>query len=328
MTTQALTQIESHYRVLREGAGLLDRSARGKIDVLGPDALEYIQGQVTNDVQGLAAGEGCYATLLSPKGRILADMWVLVRSAEELWLDTEAGTLEPLLSKLDMYRIGRRVELADRSEERALLSLIGPAARKALGTDLPETEHAFVQTELEGVPVVAAATDVGVDLLFDRGQLELVRAALTDRGAVPVPEEAAEILRIEGGRPRYGVDMTEDNLPGEVGVEQRAVSFTKGCYVGQEPVARMHYRGHPNRHLRGLQLSAPAKGGEPVFKEAKEIGKVTSTGLSPALGPIALALLRREVEPGETVRVGDAGPIAHVAELPFAGGARQRAGLG
>jgi folate-binding protein YgfZ len=137
------------------------------------------------------------------------------------------------------------------------------------------------------------------------------------RGAVPVEEQAAEIVRIESGRPRHGTDMTADNLPGEIGIEERAVSFTKGCYVGQEPVARMHYRGHPNRRLRGLRLSQQAAPGESLFKEEKEVGRVTSACVSPALGPIALAILRREVEPGGEVRVGDTGAVARVVELPF-----------
>jgi tRNA-modifying protein YgfZ len=317
MAVQTPPELESHHRVLREGAGLLDRSARGKLDVAGPDALEYLQGQVTNDVEGLAPGEGCYAALLNPKGKILADMRVLVRARDELWLDTEAGALEALLSKLDMYRIGRRVELADRSEERAILSLIGPGARAAAGVELPEREHAFIDAEVEGLPVVVAATDLGVDLVVDRNHLEAIRSALATRGVVPVSEAAAEIVRIESGRPRYGIDMTADNLPGEIGIEQRAVSFTKGCYVGQEPVARMHYRGHPNRRLRGLMLSEQAAPDERLFKEQKEIGRLTSACVSRALGPIALALLRREVEPGQEVRVGDAGVPARVVELPF-----------
>jgi folate-binding protein YgfZ len=317
MSVQALPDIQSEYRVLREAAGLLDRSTRGKLDVLGADALEYLQGQVTNDVQGLDPGEGCYSALLSPKGKILADMRVLVLAPDQLWLDTEAGALEVLRSKLDMYRIGRRVELADRTEDRAVLSLIGPGARDAVGADVPDREHAFVRAEVSDVSALAVATDVGVDLILDRERLESVRSALVDRGAVQVTEEAAEVVRIESGRPRYGMDMTADNLPGEVGLEERAVSFTKGCYVGQEPVARMHYRGHPNRLLRGLTLSGEAGVGEPVFKGEKEVGKLTSACVSPSLGPIALAVLRREVEPGQEVEVGEAAARAKVVELPF-----------
>jgi tRNA-modifying protein YgfZ len=317
MAVQTPPELESQYRVLHEGAGMLDRSERGKLDVAGPDAQEYLHGQVTNEVEELAPGEGCYAALLNPKGRILADMRVLARAADQLWIDTEADALEVLRPKLDMYRIGRRVELTDRTNERAILSLIGPRARAVAGIEVPEHEHHFAEANVGGVPVVAAATDLGVDLVFDRDQLEAVHSALTANGAVAVAEEAAEIVRIEGGRPRHGVDMTDDNLPAEVGIEQRAVSFTKGCYVGQEPVARMHYRGHPNRHLRGLTLVEPASADSPLVSGDNAVGRVTSACISPALGPIALALVRREVEPGQEVGVGDAKLPARVVELPF-----------
>jgi folate-binding protein YgfZ len=140
---------------------------------------------------------------------------------------------------------------------------------------------------------------------------------LAEAGAHEVSPEAAEIVRIESGRPRHGVDMSEDNLPAEAGIVDRAVSFTKGCYVGQEPVARMHYKGHPNRHLRGLRLRQQAAPGTPLVHEGKEVGRVTSAALSPALGPIALALVRREVEPGDSVRAGMDGPDAVVEALPF-----------
>jgi folate-binding protein YgfZ len=166
--------------------------------------------------------------------------------------------------------------------------------------------------------VVAVRTNLGLDLVLDGEAVEQVRSVLTDRGAVPVGEEAAELLRIESGRPRHGLDMSDDNLPGEVGLEQRAVNFTKGCYVGQEPVARMHYRGHPNRCLRGLRLSEPAAAGSPVFAaDGKDVGRLTSACVSPSLGPIALAIIRREVEPRGQVRVGAAGSSAAVVELPF-----------
>jgi tRNA-modifying protein YgfZ len=135
---------------------------------------------------------------------------------------------------------------------------------------------------------------------------------------VIVDEAAAEIVRVESGRPRYGIDVDDTTIPQEAGLNSRAVSFTKGCYVGQEPVARMHYKGHPNRHLRGLRLSASTETGVQVVAGGKEVGRVTSTALSPALGPIALALIRREVAPGADVSIGSDGLSATVVELPFA----------
>jgi folate-binding protein YgfZ len=131
----------------------------------------------------------------------------------------------------------------------------------------------------------------------------------------PVSNEAVECLRIEAGRPRLGYDMDSETIPQEAGINERAVSFTKGCYVGQETVSRLHYRGKPNRHLRGLRLSEPAERGTDIVLGERVVGRVASTCVSPRLGPIALALVRREAQPGETVNV--AGAPAEVVELPF-----------
>jgi tRNA-modifying protein YgfZ len=316
MATRALPELESQYKSLRGGGALVTRR-HGSLALIGSDAVEFLQGQVTNDVEALEPGLGCYALLLNPKGRILADMRVLYRSNEELVLDTEASALDVLRSKLRMFKIGRQLEIEDRTEEHAVLSLIGPGARATLPVSPPEREHAFVEVEVEGTPALVVATDLGIDLILPSSRAGDVAAALGQRGAEEVSEEAAEIVRIESGRPRYGFDMSEDNLPGELGLEDRAVSFVKGCYVGQEPVARMHYRGHPNRHLRGLELSALATRGDAVTSADKQVGSITSAAVSPALGPIALAVLRREVEPKQVVAVGPGGMSATVVELPF-----------
>jgi folate-binding protein YgfZ len=317
MATQAAAELETQYRILCEGAGVVDRSSCGKIDLLGPDAVEFLQGQVTNDIEALEPGQGCYAALLNPKGKILADMRVLMVAAEELWLDTEDIALDALHSALDRYKIGRQVELADRTADRAILSLIGPASRKVAGINTPLSNHSFELLDLDGIDGLLVATEPGLDAIVPRADGERLLSVLTQRGAVPVSIAAAEVVRIESGRPRYGVDMTEENFPGEVGLEHRAVSFTKGCYVGQEPVARMHYRGHPNRLLRGLFLSERARRGDQVTSGDKEVGKITSACVSPALGPIALAVLRREVESSDEVVVGENGATANVIELPF-----------
>jgi folate-binding protein YgfZ len=132
-----------------------------------------------------------------------------------------------------------------------------------------------------------------------------------------VDDASAEVVRVESGRPRYGLDLDDATIPQEAGLNDRAVSFTKGCYVGQETVARLFYRGKPNRHLRGLRLSAPAPAGAPLRVGEREVGRLGSVVLSPVHGPIALALVRREAAPGETLAVGDEGVSALVAELPF-----------
>jgi folate-binding protein YgfZ len=317
MAVHARPDVEHGYRLLRDDAAVVEPATWSMIEVKGPDAVEFIQGQVTNDVAALEPGQGCYALLLNPKGRILADMRILMRSLEELWVDGQVAPMEVAAQNFQMYRIGRRVEISPVSHlDKSMVSIIGPKAHDVL--DFPAAEYAFVERELNGAKVLAVASDLGVDLIFDGRD-----TALIDGGTDPlenVSHDAAEILRIERGRPRFGFDMSEENLPGELGLEARAVSFTKGCYVGQEPVARMHHRGHPNRHLRGLVLSQPAEGGEPVTREDGDgagsvVGRIGSTAVSPTFGPIALALIRREVEVGTQVLVG--GTQAKVVALPF-----------
>jgi folate-binding protein YgfZ len=317
MATRTLPEIDAQYRELREGAGLLERSERAALDLRGPDTGEFLQGQVTNDVLSLEPEQGCYAAILNPKGRLLADMRIVRAKLDWFMLDTESTALEAVLHDLRMHKIGRRVEVAE-APERSIVSLIGPRsdeiAESALRVRLPDVEHASKQTEES---VFAVRTDLGIDVIIDGGQALDLKERLLGAGAFPVSLEAAEILRIESGRPRHGFDMTADNLPAEMGIVERAVSFTKGCYVGQEPVARMHYKGHPNRHLRGLRLSEQAEHGTPLAFSGKQVGAVTSPTLSPALGPIALALVRREVAAGARVSVGHDGPPATVVELPF-----------
>jgi folate-binding protein YgfZ len=144
-----------------------------------------------------------------------------------------------------------------------------------------------------------------------------VTAALVDAGAESVSEAAAEILRVEAGRPRFGREMSSATIPQEAGIDDRAVSFTKGCYIGQETVARLHYRGKPNRHLRGLRLDGPVADGDPITFDGRDVGRIGTAVVSPAQGPIALAVIRREAEPGSRVAVGEAGLGAAVVALPF-----------
>ena len=299
------------YDRLRESAGLVDRSYRGKLRLTGAEAAEYLQGQVTNDVEGLSPGEGAYAALLSHKGKMVADMRVL-RGQDFLWLDMESAALPVMLRNAQMFGIGRDVRAEDAGSEYAILSLIGPAAREALDVAPAEVEHAWVQGE-QGMYV---ATDTGVDVICAASDADAVRSAL---GIEPVSEDAAECLRIESGRPRLGIDIGSETIPEEAGLNERAVSFTKGCYVGQETVARLHYKGKPNRHLRGLRLSEPAETGDEVRLGDRVLGTVGSVTVSPSHGPIALAVLRREAGPGDTVKVGAAAADAVVADLPFAG---------
>lgn len=315
MSDSVTVELDAQYRQIREECGLLDRE-RGVIAVTGPDAAEYLQGQLTNDVEALAVGEGQYAALLDRKGHMQSDLVVLRPAAEEIVLETEAGAREAVLRHLTMYSIGREVEVADRSAESAVLSLLGPRSAEIAGTAiLPE--RACEQTSIGGVACLAAGTADGIDLIAAAGDRERLREALLEAGAVAVSEEAAEIVRIEAGRPRYGAEMGGETMPAEAGIVEDAVSFTKGCYIGQETVARLHYKGRPNRHLRGLRLSAPAAPGAALRLGEKEVGKLGSAAVSPALGPVGLAIVRREAEPGAELAVGEDGVTAEVTALPF-----------
>jgi tRNA-modifying protein YgfZ len=307
--------IAAEYRALTEGAGLVDRSERGKLALTGAEAKEFLHGQVTNDVEALRPGEGCYAAFLTHKGKMLGDLRIL-HLGDELFLDTERMALQELFNMIRRYKLGRDVELHKRTVERGLLSLVGPGAREAIGpAALGPREHDNAPGEIGGVPVRLVTTADGVDLICDAERTADLKGALAH---IPeVSEAAAEIVRVEAGRPRYGLDLDDSVIPQEAGLNERAVSFTKGCYVGQETVARLYYRGKPNRHLRGLRLSAAAATGEAVRLGEREVGRVGSSVVSPALGPIALALVRREAAPGDAVAVGDAGATATVVELPF-----------
>ena len=298
-------------RLLTEEVGLVDRSERGKLALTGPQAKELLSGQVTNDIEALTAGTGCFAALLTNKGKMLADLRVIDTGAE-LWLDTERVALQALFDNLRRGAVGWQAELHKRTLQQALLSLVGPHAAQAVGGEVGP-EHANRAAQLGGADVLLIATDLGIDVVCAAEHAERVRGAL---GVPVVPEAAAEVVRVESGRPRYGVDLDEGTIPQEAGLNERAVSFTKGCYVGQETVARLHYRGKPNRHLRGLRFSDAVPTGTPLVLAEREVGRVGSSVISPRLGPIGLALVRREAAVGDELVAG--GTRAVVAELPFA----------
>ena len=286
---------------------VVDRSERGKLALAGTEAKAFLHGQVTNDIEGLTPGRGCYAAFLTHKGKMLGDLRVL-DVGDELLLDCERVALAPLFNMIRRYKLGRDVELHKRTLETALLSVLGPDA-PPVGAD----EHDNVRAQLGGRRVLLVRTDAGTDVFCAAEDRDAVRATL------PFPEaseEEAEVLRVESGRPRYGVDLDDTVIPEEAGLNERAVSFSKGCYVGQETVARLHYRGRPNRRLRGLRLSAPVPSGTELRLGEKVVGRVGSSVVSPTLGPIALALVRREAVPGDVVSAN--GASGTLIELPFA----------
>jgi tRNA-modifying protein YgfZ len=319
MNTPAPTvELDGQYRALREEAGYFV-PARAMLLVSGSDAAEYLQGQLTNDIEALGPGQGCYAALLDRKGHLVSDMRVLrlESTGGDIWLDLEVGPDEAVLKHLRTYSIGREVEIENVTERWTIVSVIGPRAEKLTGFEGVAPEYAQRYREWDGVEVLAVATDLGVDLIVRADQAEALEQLLREAGVAEVSEEAAEILRVESGRPRFGIDMGPESMPAEAGIVERAVNFEKGCYIGQEPVARLHYRGKPNRSLRGLRLSGHGETGQPLQLGDREVGRVGTACLSPALGPIGLAIVRREAEVGDRLDVGGGGVTAEVVELPF-----------
>jgi len=272
---------------------IVDRSARGKVRLRGSEAAEFLQGQVTNDVEALQPGEGCYAALLNHKGKMRLDMRIL-RGPDWIWIDTEPGADGALLRMIETYSLGRDVTWE--SADEGIVSVLG---EPELDVTPPDDEHSWV----EGERGIYVRTYAGVDVIGH------------DLPAADASEDEAERVRIEAGIPRFGAEMDGDTIPQEAGINDRAVSFTKGCYVGQETVARLFYKGKPNRHLRGLKLTEPVDPGQPIVLGDREVGRVGSATVSPAHGPIALAIVRREAAPGDTVAVD--GATAEVVELPF-----------
>jgi folate-binding protein YgfZ len=315
----AITTSEAEYRAATEACGVLDRSERGKLALTGSEAKSFLQGQVTNDIESLTPGTGCYAAFLTPKGKMLGDLRVLDAGAGGLLLDTERAALQALFNMIRRFSIGYDVVLHKRTLESGLVSLLGPLAAEIAGaTALGAGEHTHAEVQLHDLTVRAIRTDRGVDLMCAAEETPALIEALAARGGQPVGEEVAECLRIESGRPRYGIELDDTVIPQEAGLNDRAVSFTKGCYVGQETVARLFYRGKPNRHLRGLRCVEPVAPGGEVRFEDRTVATVASATVSPRLGPIALALVRREAPPGSAVRVGPDEVAATVTELPFA----------
>jgi tRNA-modifying protein YgfZ len=294
----------SAYELVTEAVGAADRSDRAKFLVRGSEAADFLQGQVSNDVEALFPGNGCYATVLNAKGKLRTDLRIL-RGDGWFFLDTERIGHAVLRHMLETYSLGRDVQHEDVTDTRVLVSLLGPDARSALDVEPPEEENAFV----EGEHGLYVTTHLGVDVIGEPG---------LDLGVPPVSDELAECVRIESGRPRLGFDMDAETMPQEAGINERAVSFTKGCYVGQETVARLHYKGKPNRHLRGLRLSQPVERGTDILLGEKVVGRVGSTCVSPRFGPIALAIVRREAELGDNVTVN--GATAELVGLPFTRG--------
>jgi|694.fasta_scaffold14598_15 folate-binding protein YgfZ len=307
--------IDAEYRQLREECGLLRQNA-SFLTVEGPDAAEYLHSQVTNDIETLEAGEGRYCCLLDRKGHIQADMRILRTGEQSFRIVCEPGATASLEKHLVTYSIGRDVRISPGDE--TLVSLIGPATFTVTGV-APGDEHDSVPSRIDGIDCLMVATPTGVDVIAPAEAADRIVGELLEAGSEEVSEAAVEILRVESGRPRFERELSGGPMPAEAGLVERAVSFTKGCYIGQEPVARLHYKGRPNRMLRGLKLVGRVGAGDLVRSAERELGTIDSVALSPVEGWIGLSILRREAEVGHTVEVvtGDGVVEAKVTELPF-----------
>ncbi|HEY0971441.1 MAG TPA: glycine cleavage T C-terminal barrel domain-containing protein [Gemmatimonadales bacterium] len=322
------------YESLRSGAMLVDRGERLRIGFSGESAAETLTGLVTNDVVSLTPGEGQFAAALTAKGKIVADLRIF-READRLLVDSSARAAEGWMGVVRKYvnpRLARYTDLSDTVrtvgvygvQSRRIVSEVTGIAASALQV-LPLYSHLRAQLPA-GAVTVARVPDLGLEGYDLFGPVEALRD-LWERaegaGATPAGLEAWEIARIEAGRPEWGVDMDDSTLAHEANLEElHAISYTKGCYTGQETVARVHFRGRVNRHLRGLRTSAPDQlpvGGQLVDDTGRPVGDVRSATLSPRLGNIALAMVRREVEPGSTAQCKWSGGDAEVTvwALPF-----------
>lgn len=332
------------YRAVREAVGVAYRNDLAVLRMWGRDPVKMLQGLITNDIAGAAPGQGVYAAMLTPKGRPIAELRAFVRErpeGKEVLLALPREALEGTVAHLRKFVPPMFARWADVSGEVGVVAVYGPRSRallgRVLGEDPPEVaedgfwEPAFLGERLLVARTLDAGGEDGYELFAPEAVLADLWAALLsgegEPGARPVGFGALETLRVEAGRPRYGRELTEEVIPteayGSTGLMPRAVSFGKGCYTGQEVIVRIEHRGRVNRHLRGLLLGdapTPASG-TPLFhpETAREVGWITSSAESPRRAQtVALAFVRRELGPGDRVRIGSAdGAEAEISELPF-----------
>jgi len=301
----------SEHAAFEEGAALVEVTGKTILRLAGKDPLGMLNAVLTNDVPE-EENRGVYALLLNPKGRIQADLRVL-KSAGDVLVVTEPEGAAAAKELLGRYAPFSRVEIEDLSEAETpwgILGLYGPRAGELL-EGLQLSEHACVEVNLGGADLLAAGVAVpvpGYDLLGPADALSVAREHLLTRGAAPVDLEAYETARIEAGVPRFGSDITPENFPAEAGILERAVSFGKGCYPGQETVARMRYRGHPNRTLHRFAIEGPPPAaGTGIVQGEKRVGRLASIAPRAVNGEVfALGYLSRNADSGGELRSGDA----------------------
>jgi len=324
--------LEDGYRVIQQQAAIGAVAPRLQIAVAGQDRAAYLQGLLTNDIQGLTPGTGCYSAWLSPQGRMLTDVHVL-ESGGMILLDVPAETLESTIQRLEQFIFTEDVRVGSLAESLRGVWLHGPRAAAVLEqvidgarglSEWPEYRH--TQFEFGDSPVsIVRINQLGVPgfcVYMERGRVADAVSALSHAGAVAVSDDAITAARVEVAYPVFGVDMTEDTIPLEAGIESRAISFTKGCYVGQEVIIRVLHRGHGRvaKKLVSVRIDGPRpERGAKFYASDREIGLVTSAAESPRTGTIALGYAHRDfLAPGTQFEVetpsGRAPAI--VAEVP------------
>jgi folate-binding protein YgfZ len=321
----------AEYAAARTACVVIDRTDRRIIRVYGRDPVRMVQGLVSNDVAAAGADRVVYATVLTPKGRMVADTRVL-RHGADLLLDTDAEAADGLAAHLRKFVPPLFARFEDATPAWSMTGVYGPLAadrvRDVFDVDVvPDAEDDAVTTTFDDVPVTIITTSYagvsGFDILVPSDAGIVVRRGLIAAGAVQAGHATLDVLRIEAGQPKWGAELDETTIPLEAGLRRRAISETKGCYTGQEVIIRILHRGHVNWVLRGVLLgdTATPVRGAPLVREpdGKQVGRITSAAWSPQHGQtIALAYVRREVEPGAALRLETLdGRSATVVELPF-----------
>lgn len=307
----------NEYSALHNGALFFDRSDRMRMRVSGSKAAELVTGMVTNDVSALTPGEGQYAAALTPKGKIVADLRILALD-DSLLIDTSAAAAPGWKELVRKYVNPRLAPYHDVTSELSDFGIFGRSARsvvsKVMDIDdkdiaaLPPYSHVS-RPFADVTAIVARAADLdveGFDIFIPTQAVGVLKNRFHSAAVNAGSKETWDIARIEAGRPEWGVDMDDSTLPQEANFDELgAISYTKGCYIGQETVARVHFRGHVNRFLRRLRFvtrPAPPKGAELLDETGKVIGDIRSAALSPRFGGIALGMVRREIAPGTTLQ--------------------------
>lgn len=322
--------LAAEYESVRKSAGLFDLSHRALLQFTGADRVSFLQGMLSNDLRPLKMFDGQQATILTQQGKVIADVRVLC-AMNSIYLDFWEPLKDKILAHLNRYLVADDVEISDPSDQWKMLSLQGASAQNMLGevfahAELPSELNRHGMVQFDDAPVCVVRADHtghnGFDLIVQDAQLLGLANQLTKLGASWVGESAQNILRVEAGMPRYGVDFSEENLLLEVGLEN-AYSYTKGCYLGQEVVERIRSRGHVNRKLCGLLIDGamPANADHRIFADDHEVGKITSSVISLALDrPIAMGYVHKDFcTPGTrlTLRHGVQSIAATVSQLPF-----------